>query len=172
MSQLSTRRSLALTFCALPALIAFAFVARASNADSGHRKSAGRREAIAAQEDSKEKRSAIISELNNAFGSNARLSDAPVLPVAGPVSPPSPPRPGTGPIRPPTDTMPPPAERTRNWICSASCNVQQIDQNTECPDGTAGFGTGTSEDAGLLFSSLSMLLLQGLNHGTRNLATH
>lgn len=39
----------------------------------------------------------------------------------------------------------PPNERTRQWTCSASCNVQQIDRNVDCPPGTEGSGTGSNE---------------------------
>ncbi|MES9990713.1 MAG: RHS repeat-associated core domain-containing protein, partial [Candidatus Thiodiazotropha sp.] len=35
----------------------------------------------------------------------------------------------------------------RNWTCTASCNVQQIDPCADCPDRTSGTATGRSEEA-------------------------
>ena len=38
-------------------------------------------------------------------------------------------------------------EPVARWTCDASCNVQQIDPNKQCPDRVTGRGTGTSSRA-------------------------
>lgn len=99
---------------------------------------------VEAERDAERNFQATLEGIRKDFQLSESLWDVPpiqaarVIPIPIPNNPPGSTNPGR-------DGAAPSVPRTREWNCSASCNVQQIDRNASCEDRVTGEGSGSSE---------------------------